>query len=180
MECRLTARCAAAVMVLAGLGGGALASQTAVHVDNAWLKTDTAAKTAEFTLVAGLTGSNGGMNFNGAGNGTLTLTVPVGWKVVLHFRNDDQVLPHSAEVITEVAPVPVGAAPVAFEHAATKNATQGLPAGGKDDVHFVVDRVGKFLVFCAVPGHGAAGMWIRLDVSPGAGVPVLTATPKGS
>ncbi|PYP33406.1 MAG: hypothetical protein DMD47_01435, partial [Gemmatimonadetes bacterium] len=37
----------------------------------------------------------------------------------------------------------------------------------------------SFLIFCGVPGHGAAGMWVRLKVSGTARAPFLTATPAG-
>jgi uncharacterized cupredoxin-like copper-binding protein len=96
--------------------------------------------------------------------------------VVLHFRNNDQILPHSAIVIAAVTPVPVSGAKAAFEHSATRQPEQGLGPDAKDDVEFVVDRAGSYLIFCAVPGHGAAGMWIRLEVSATAQEPDLAVT----
>src|SRR5438034_5770591 len=56
-------------------------------VDPRWLAADTASKTAMFQLIAGLTGANGALNFNGFRDGELTLTVPLGWTVVMQFRN---------------------------------------------------------------------------------------------
>src|SRR5207249_3722685 len=56
-------------------------------IDPSWLQADTVTKTATFELVAGLTGLNGALNFNGFRDGGLTLTVPLGWNVVLQFRN---------------------------------------------------------------------------------------------
>lgn len=167
-------------VVLALLAAGPLASQAPpVKVDPGWLKVDSGPR-VEFTLVAGLTTANGGMNFNGASAGGLTLTVPAHWTVVLHFRNNDQVLPHSAMVIGAVTPVPVSGASPAFEHAVTHRADQGLPSDGHEDVQFVADRPGSYLVYCAVPGHGAAGMWIRLEVSSTARQPEVVATPPKS
>ncbi|MGE5142257.1 MAG: sulfocyanin-like copper-binding protein, partial [Acidobacteriota bacterium] len=119
----------------------------------------------------------GGMNFNGASGGGLTLTVPAHWTVILHFRNNDQVLPHSAMVIAAVTPVPVSGAKPAVAHAVTRQAEQGLPPDGHEDVQFVADRAGSYLFYCAVPGHGAAGMWIRLEVSDTARQPELAVTP---
>ena len=107
-------------------------------IDPAWLRADTATKTAEFDLTAGLTGYRGALNFNGYADGQLTLTVPLGWTVV-----------------------------------------QGLQAREADDLRFVANRAGSFIVFCAVPGHGAAGMWIRLVVSDTARRPSLAATSAG-
>jgi hypothetical protein len=161
---------------LACAAAGALASQGALKVDPTWLKADTSGRKVEFTLVAGLTPANGGMNFNGAGSGGLTLTVPAHSTVILHFRNNDQILPHSAMVIAAVTPVPVSGATPAFEHATTHRAEQGSSADAHEDVQFVADRAGSYMIFCAVPGHGAAGMWIRFEVSATARVPELAVT----
>src|SRR5207245_1758453 len=85
-------------------------------IDPAWLRADSVNHSAELRLVAGLTDRNGGMNFNGFSRGGLLLTVPKGWSVVLHFKNQDQNLPHSVEVIADTDPVPAGPVPQAFEH----------------------------------------------------------------
>lgn len=167
-------------LVLILLAAAPLASQAPpLKVDPAWLKVDSGPR-VEFSLVAGLTPANGGMNFNGASAGGLTLTVPAHWTVVLHFRNNDQVLPHSAMVIAAVTPVPATGATPAFEHAVTHRAEQGLPTDGHDDIQFVADKPGSYLVYCAVPGHGAAGMWMRLEVSSTATQPQVVATPPKS
>jgi sulfocyanin len=148
-------------------GAGAAAAQTAKtsKIDPSWLRTDATGKTVEFKLVAGLTENNGGMNFNGFSRGGLVLTVPRGWNVVLHFKNEDPNLPHSVEVIPDGPAVPAGPVPPAFEHATSARFEQGLSGGQESDVRFVAGKDGSFLIFCAVPGHGPAGMWIRLAVS---------------
>src|SRR5207247_9977656 len=46
-------------------GGAAAQTVPAPVVDSAWLKADTATRTAEFELIVGLTGLNAGLNFNG-------------------------------------------------------------------------------------------------------------------
>ena len=145
-------------------------------IDPTWLRADAASKTADFKLVAGLTDANGGMNFNGFSQGGLVLTVPQGWNVVLHFKNDPN-LPHSVEIIAEAPAVPSGPIPPAFEHATTGRLEQGFTSGQSADVRFVAAKSGSFLIFCAVPGHGAAGMWIRLAVSGSADKPALAAAP---
>lgn len=166
------------LLALTVLAAGPLFSQSPPKIDPTWLKVDSATTKAEFSLVAGLTSTNGGMNFNGVGAGALTLTVPVKWTVVLHFRNGDQVLPHSAMVIAATTPLPVSGAKPAFEHAATHQAEQGLGSDQHADVQFVADRPGSYLLYCAVPGHGVAGMWIHFDVSATAHQPELVATPR--
>jgi sulfocyanin len=146
----------------------------ALRIDPSWLKTDSAATSAEFSLIAGMGGINGGMNFNGSTNGALTLVVPVGWHVVLNFRNDDQNMPHSAVVIPLATPVPAAAGRPAFAGATTRQADQGLATGARQSLRFDADHAGSFMIFCAVPGHGMAGMWMRLEVSASATRPGLS------
>jgi sulfocyanin len=152
-------------------------SPSGAKIDPAWLRADAASKTAEFKLVGGMTELNGGMNFNGFSRGGLVVTVPQGWHVVLHFKNQDPNLPHSVEVIPEGAAVPSGPVPPAFDDATTGRLDQGFSAGQGADVRFVAKKPGAYLIFCAVPGHGAAGMWIRLVVSP-ADKPSLATAPE--
>ena len=162
------------------LGAARTDAQTAntARIDPTWLRADAASKTAELKLVGGLTDLNGGMNFDGFSRGALVLTVPQGWNVVLHFKNQDPNLPHSVEVIPDANAVPGGPVPPAFEHAATGRVEQGFSAGQGADVRFVAGKIGAFLIFCAVPGHGAAGMWIRLAVSASAEKASLATAPE--
>lgn len=152
------------------------APQTPV-VDCSWLTVDTVTKTATFQLISGLTGLNGALNFNGFRDGGLTLTVPLNWNVVMNFTNRDGDLPHSAEVIDDVRPLPPGPVDPAFLRAVTIRLAQGLEAGQEDDIKFVANKPGSYLIWCAVPGHGLAGMWIRFKVSPTDKRPTLAATP---
>ena len=147
------------------------------QVDSKWLTFDTAGKTVRFQLIAGLTGLNGALNFNGFRDGELTLVVPVGWKTEIAFSNHDGMLPHSAEVIAPQVPLPTQPAPAAIPRAFTVNLEKGLPPLGTDDIRFTAKPAGEYLIFCGVPGHGAAGMWIRLQVSAAARTPTLLRTP---
>ena len=149
------------------------------QIDCSWLTVDSTTKTATFQLIAGLTGLNGALNFNGFRDGELTLTVPLGWTVVMHFRNHDGLLPHSAEVIPDTHPLPIGPVPPAFDRAVTVRLAEGLISEGRDDIRFIADKGGSYLIFCGVPGHGAAGMWIRLEVSESLRKPSLAVTPAG-
>ena len=169
-------------MVVVPVINVAQAEQTAAApvVDSSWLHPDTVTKTATFQLVAGLTGLNGALNFNGFRDGGLTLTVPLGWTVLMHFRNHDGMLPHSAEVIADTHPLPVGPVAPAFARAFTVRLEQGLVSEQTDDLRFIADRGGSYLIFCGVPGHGAAGMWVRLAVSGSVRKPSVAATPAGN
>ena len=137
-------------------------------IDCNWLTVDTTAKTATLQLTAGLTQLNGGLNFNGFNDGKLTFTVPANWTVVIRFTNKDANLPHSAEVVDTTKPMPAGPVdPPALPRAMTSAAKllQGHGAGEADSMRFVASKPGSYMIFCAVPGHGLAGMWIRLKVS---------------
>ena len=167
----------AGALLLAAVGARAQSAKGG-KIDPTWLRADAASKAVDFKLVAGLSDANGGMNFNGFSRGGLVLTVPQGWNVVLHFKNQDQNLPHSVEIIADADAVPTGPVPPAFEHAATSRVEQGFSTGQGGDVPFVAGKAGAFLIFCAVPGHGAAGMWIRLAVSASADKASLATAPE--
>src|SRR2546425_659045 len=113
------------------------------NVDPTWLSVDTAAKTVRFQLIAGLTGLNGALNFNGYRDGQLTLVVPVGWQTEIAFRNHDGVLPHSAEVIApQTAPAALPGDP-AIPRAFTLKLAQGLPSEATDDMRFAAQPAGR-------------------------------------
>jgi len=165
---------------LAGVIGALAASAVAPSaspaqaIDSTWLVVDTVNRTAELSLVAGLTGVNGALNFNGFRDGGLVFTVPRGWRILIHFSNHDGMLPHSAVVVRD-APVPAaGPLEAAFRHAVTLKLQEGLTAGERDDMDFVADTAGAFRIVCGVPGHADAGMWIRLIVAPEARRPSLS------
>jgi len=146
------------------------------QIDPTWLTFDTTAKTIRFQLIAGLTGLNGALNFNGFRDGDLTLVVPVGWKADIAFRNHDGMLSHSAEVIAPQTPVPAQPVDPAIARAVTVKLASGLPPGGTDIMRFTAQPEGEYLIFCGVPGHGLGGMWIRLRVSATATTPELLRT----
>lgn len=147
------------------------------NADPTWLSFDTAAKTVRFQLIAGLTGLNGALNFNGFRDGGLTLVVPVGWQTEIDFRNHDGVLPHSAEVIAPQTPPPALPGDPAIPRAFTLKLAEGLPSEATDDMRFAAQPAGEYLITCGVPGHGAAGMWIRFRVSATAKTPELLPAP---
>jgi len=138
--------------------------------------TPKAAKTVELTLIAGKTTDAGGFNFNGYSNGKLTLTVPIGWTVVLHYQNGS-VLRHSFDVIpfTGKQPDPPPPPP-AFKGAATKDPVSGIGTGKEEIITFVADKAGKYEFLCGVVGHAPAGMWDYLVVSSSAKAPTIRPT----
>ncbi len=151
----------------------------AQSIDSKWMAFDTATKRVTFALTAGLTPFNGALNFNGFRDGELTLVVPAGWTVVVNFTNHDGMLPHSAEVILDDGQTPLRAGDPAIQRAYTKDLETGVPAGdGKDVMRFTAAPTGNYRFYCAVPGHGAAGMWVRLKVDGGVTTPRMVLSPK--
>jgi len=148
------------------------------RVDPTWLSFDKAAKTVRFQLIAGFTGLNGALNFNGFRDGELTLVVPLGWETKIEFRNHDGMLPHSAEVIAPQTPLPAQPVGPAIPRAFTLQLATGLPPEGTDVMRFAAQPAGEYLIFCGVPGHGASGMWIRFRVSATAQTPTMLVTPS--
>ena len=145
-------------------------------IDPTWLSFNAAARMARFQLIAGLTGLNGALNFNGFSDGGLTFVVPVGWQTEIDFRNHDGMLPHSAEIINPSTPLPVQSVAPAIPRAFTLSLDQGLVSEATDTMRFTAQPAGDYLIFCGVPGHGAAGMWIRFQVSASAKTPALLLT----
>ncbi len=169
------------LLVGALLPGSILRAQDStqtVPIDTTWLSYETATKTVHFQLIAGLTGLNGALNFNGFRDGGLVLVVPAGSKVVVDFANHDGMLPHSAEVIAAKLPVPAGAADPAIPRAYTDKVEEGLPPQAKNGMTFTANPPGDYFIFCGVPGHGQAGMYISLKVSATAKSPSLMTAPK--
>lgn len=134
---------------------------------------DAAAHTVEVNIVANKS-ANGGLAFNGYQRGGMTITVPVGWQVVVHFENADTT-PHSLAV------VPAGAhsqmtppsAP-AFPGASTPNFSSGTPKGPQLTFTFEAGRPGTYEFVCGVSGHALVGQWAALVVSATADAPSVT------
>ncbi len=131
-----------------------------------WLAFDAAERVVHLTLVGAADGANGTMNWNGYGNGDMTVTVPLGWKVQVEFKNSGLgALPHSLVVIDDVQPLPVEDGKPAFPRAFTRRLVPGMMAPDGDSFDFTADREGRFLLLCGVTAHGAAGMWDYLVVT---------------
>jgi sulfocyanin len=138
--------------------------------------TPNAAKTVELTLIAGKTNANGSFNFNGFSNGQMTLTVPTGWRVVVHYQNFSA-LRHSFDVISYTGKQPdAPPPPPVFKGATTQDPVSGIGVGKEETITFVADRAGKYEYLCGVAGHAPAGMWNYLVVSSTAKAPSVRPT----
>ena len=135
--------------------------------------TSSAGKTVELTLVAGKTSANSSFNFNGYSNGKMTLTVPAGWTVVVHYQNFSP-LRHSFDVIRYTGQQPDAPPPSpAFQGATTRDPVNGIGVGKEETITFVADTAGRYEYLCGVAGHAPAGMWNYLVVSSAAKAPSI-------
>ncbi len=121
-------------------------------------------KVVAVTLIASKTNANGGFNFNGYANGKMTVTVPVRWRVTVHYQNASP-LRHSFNVISYTGKQPDSLVPPVFRGATTKDPVSGIGAGREETLTFVAERAGKYEFLCGVLGHAQAGMWNYLVVS---------------
>lgn len=159
-----------------------LASALPVDADEinpSWMQVDAGKQSVRLRIVAAADGTNGTMNFNGYGNGEMSVIVPLGWTLRVAFENKGlAALPHSLVIIDQVTPLPIEGGVPAFPRALTVKLVAGLLAGETDSFEFVANKEGRFLFFCGVTGHGVAGMWDHLIVSREAKLPSVQVTAK--
>jgi len=138
-----------------------------------WMLVDNEKKLVTFILTSAYNGNNGSWNYNGFYNGSVNLVVPQGWNVNLKFHNPDGNYRHSVAVIkmfdTNNIPQEADEQLVAIARAYSLGPTQGC-LSCKEDIKFKAKNrddytVGKYSVFCGVPGHGATGMWLGFSVN---------------
>jgi PQQ-dependent dehydrogenase (methanol/ethanol family) len=115
------------------------------------------------------------MSFNTAARGGETFVVPLGWTVEIRLRNRDAA-PHSARIVSAMDTLPLTLPAPVFPGAQSANAEAGLAYGRSEVFRFKAERAGRFLIACAVPGHAAAGMYVRLVVQPNASLPSWSAS----
>jgi len=134
-----------------------------------WMTQDEAQKVVTLKMIGSMNHVNGTMNFNGYGNGEMTVTVPFGWTVKVEFSNGGfGALPHSLVVIDPKKKPKLSGGEPAFPAALTIKLVQGLVPGETDSFEFIADKAGRFLLWCGVPSHGQNGMWNNLVISKAA------------
>ena len=137
-----------------------------------YLSVSTAHKTATLTLLAGVVPGNGtvsGLDFNGYANGTMTVNVPKGWKVLAHCESRGAGTHSCAIVVNSKAKTP------AFRGASDPVPTRGIAAGRTASFTFTPTRLGHFLIASLVSNQTPRGMWDHFNVTTGR-VPSITAT----
>lgn len=133
-----------------------------------YLRVDSTAQTALVTLIAGYPATDFQFNYDGYGNGSLTLTVPVGWQVTVQCANHSTV-PNSCAVVTDAHAIQP-----AQPEWSTPDPRRGLNPGQSASFTFAPSTPGSFRIASLVAGSEASGMWLDLEVVR-AGQPSLTA-----
>lgn len=119
-----------------------------------WLQVNASSHTVTLTLISAFNGVDTGYNFDGYAKGKLVVTVPVGWKVVVHCTNSTKAqVNHSCAIAKGTTSV------LAFSHASSPNPVTGLAPGRSATFRFTPTRVGAYRISCLVPGHELLGMW---------------------
>lgn len=131
------------------------------------------ARTVHLLLAAGKPWDPPEFNFGGYSHGALSLTVPVGARLVVRFVNAGTI-PHSLLVLPRTgAQPPIPATAPAFPGASTEHPDLGLAPGREETLSFEASRAGTYEFLCGVPGHALAGMWDTLVVSPDVATPLV-------
>lgn len=198
---RLVSGLAVGAMVLgsAGLVGTATHAATGQTAPAAktpiWITMQ--GKVAHLTLIAAWNNANAGFNFDGGANGQMTVTVPLGDRIIGTFRNAAST-PHDVRVIHYQKPLPSHTVALAFPGASAGGPTGGFgrrgtpgPGGGgpppgtpgpggaprsnkPQTFSFVASKAGTYMIMCGFPGHALAGMWDTFVVSPTAKAASIT------
>ena len=145
-----------------------------------WMVVDSENNLVTFTLTSAYNGNNGSWNYNGFYNGSANLVVPQGWNVNLKFVNPDGNYRHSIAVIKmwdSDVPQEADDSLVAIARAYSLSPSQGC-LSCEEDVKFKAKNrddytIGKYSVFCGVPGHGGSGMWLGFSVIDGIDAPFV-------
>jgi hypothetical protein len=114
-----------------------------------------------------------GFAFNGASNGTMTITVPQGWQVSITDRNTTSVAQSLVIATQAKTPLPSSGFAAALTGAATAHAATGQ-AKGSQQFSFAASRAGNYIMVSDVSGSARAGLWDHFDVSATAKVPAVS------
>ena len=177
---RTTPRLAAfGALIAIALTAASACAKSSDLTQPSWMTIDAGAKKVTMDIEAGWNGNNGALNFNGYHDGDATVVVPVGWSVVVNFKNNDANLPHSLLVTKPYAkgefPQTAGHSEVAIPRAYTRDPVDGISAGQTDDFRFTAKEAKDYYYLCGVTGHAMSGMWIHLSLRDNVDQPGLIA-----
>jgi hypothetical protein len=154
--------CAAACDPLTGTGPGTPPDP------KSYIHADAAQESVVLTLIAGYPATDYQFNYDGYRDGTLVISVPIGWQVTVQCVNHGTV-PNSCAVVAnknDVAPIEPGWS--------TPDPTRGLDPGQSATFAFSPSKAGSYRIASLVGGSEASGMWADLEVTAG-GAPTIKA-----
>jgi sulfocyanin SoxE-like protein len=134
-----------------------------------YMRADAGSRAVVVTLVAGYPASDFQFNYDGYGNGSLVVSIPVGWQVTVQCENRGTV-PNSCAVVSgrsDVKPIEPGWS--------TPDPLRGLDPGQSASFIFSPTNPGSYRIASLVGGNEASGMWADLEVTAG-GTPTMAAT----
>src|SRR3984893_16875500 len=135
---------------------------------NKYIHSDPATHAVVITLIAGYPAGDYQFNYNGYGNGTLVISIPVGWEVTVQCENRGTV-PNSCAVVqgrNDIAPIEPSWS--------TPDPTHGLGPGQSATFVFSPSASGSYRIASLRGGTEASGMWAALEVTAG-GTPSINA-----
>jgi hypothetical protein len=123
-----------------------------------YLAADPAQRRAILALVARTGGRGAGRTFDGCSHGSLLVTVPMGWTLLVDLKNEGP-SPTSVAVVARA-----GARAPLVAGAATLHPRQGIPPGAQAGFSWFASRPGTYALASLVPGQAEAGLWATLRV----------------
>lgn len=138
-----------------------------------WMKVDQKDKTVTLDVNMGNPKVAGGFNFEGHAHGSMTITVPAGWKVHVKAINVGN-LGHSLEIVPAQKNPPQQGIKPAFSSSETAHLKTGIKPKHHGSFTFDAKKAGKYWMMCGVPGHALGGMWDHFVVSKSASSPSVS------
>ena len=133
-----------------------------------YIYSDPATRAVVLTLIAGYPAGDYQFNYNGYRDGTLVISIPVGWQVTVQCENHGTV-PNSCAVVHDRNDL--GAVEPGWS---TPDPTRGLGPGQSATFVFSPSSSGSYRIASLVGGSEASGMWADLEVTTG-GTPAIKA-----
>ncbi|HVH63173.1 MAG TPA: sulfocyanin-like copper-binding protein [Candidatus Dormibacteraeota bacterium] len=133
-----------------------------------YLKVDAQARSVIVTLIAGYPATDYQFNYDGYRNGSLVLTVPLGWRVTIQCANHSTVAQSCAVVADGKATQPVQ------PDWSTPDPQHGLNPGQSASFTFTPATAADYRIASLVGGSEASGMWLEFKVVS-SGTPAIKA-----
>ncbi len=144
---------------------------TTQAVNPPWFSVNNTTQTVNLTVAAGTNSVNGYANFNGYANGQMTVDVPAGYTVKVHFVNDGGI-PFDIGIYNSVDKLAFSGAGASVS-SMVNNSGAGVFPGQSKNFQFVASQVGNYrmqdllLRIDAQSRPENFGMWDWFDVTNG-------------